>query len=52
MHTQKALSMIVAVCLGFIVRGIWMTAAVRGTLGWTPNSDPSCEDAMTSVSGL
>lgn len=52
MHTQEALFLSVAVCLGFIGRGVRMISAGRGTVGWTPNSDPSYEDAMSGVSGL
>lgn len=43
-HTQKALSLFVAVCLGFFGRGVWMISATGGTAGWTPlltDSDPS-----------
>lgn len=44
MHTQKALLLFVAVCLGSISRGAWMVSAGGGTAGWTPpltDSDPS-----------
>jgi len=36
MHTQKALSLFVAVCLGFISRGVWMVSAGGGAVGQTP----------------